>query len=121
ALSLKQQLSNRTLAELEGETFYGEFDCVTDPMTSDKPNRVSHVAYGYATQVVLLDEAGKIEKVIAAHDVGRAINPNGVEGQIEGGVAMGMGYALNENFIVRNGSPAVTLGTLGLLRAPQTP
>ncbi len=72
---LKQELSHRALAELEGEEFYGEFDCVTDPMTSDKPNRVSHVAYGYATQVVLLDEAGRVEKVIAAHDVGRAINP----------------------------------------------
>jgi CO/xanthine dehydrogenase Mo-binding subunit len=90
-------------------------------MTIDKPNRVSHVAYGYATQVVLLDEAGRVAKVIAAHDVGRAINPNGVEGQIEGGVVMGMGYALTENFAVRNGAPAVTYGTIGLLRSTQTP
>jgi len=118
---LKEELSRRALAELEGETFYGEFDCVTDPMTSDKPNRVSHVAYGYATQVVLLDKAGRVEKVIAAHDVGRAINPNGVEGQIEGGVVMGMGYALTEEFAVRNGAPAVTYGTIGLLRSTQTP
>ena len=118
---LKQELSHRTLAELEGEEFYGEFDCVTDPMTSDKPNRISHVAYGYATQVVLLDKAGRVEKVIAAHDVGRAINPNGVEGQIEGGVVMGMGYALTEEFAVRNGAPAVTYGTIGLLRSTQTP
>ena len=65
---------------------------MTDPMTSRKPNRVSHVAYGYATQVVILDENGKVKKVVAAHDVGRAINLNGVEGQIEGGVVMGMGY-----------------------------
>ncbi len=121
ATALKQELSHSTLAELEGGEFYGEFDCVTDPMTSDKPNRVSHVAYGYATQVVLLDEAGKVKKVIAAHDVGRAINPNGVEGQIEGGVVMGMGYALTENFAVRNGAPAVTYGTIGLLRSTQTP
>jgi selenium-dependent xanthine dehydrogenase len=112
ANALKQELSHRVLAELEGESFFGEFDCVTDPMTSDKPNRVSHVAYGYATQVVLLDEAGKVQKVIAAHDVGRAINPNGVEGQIEGGVVMGMGYALTEEFSVRNGAPAVTYGTI---------
>jgi selenium-dependent xanthine dehydrogenase len=121
ANALKQELSSRTLAELEDETFYGEFDCVTDPMTSDKPNRVSHVAYGYATQVVILDEAGRVEKVIAAHDVGRAINPNGVEGQIEGGVVMGMGYALTEEFAVRNGEPTVTYGTIGLLRSTQTP
>jgi CO/xanthine dehydrogenase Mo-binding subunit len=90
-------------------------------MTSDKPNRVSHVAYGYATQVVILDDAGNVVKVVAAHDVGRAINRNGVEGQIEGGIVMGLGYALTENFTVRNGAPAVTLGTLGLLRSTQVP
>jgi CO/xanthine dehydrogenase Mo-binding subunit len=90
-------------------------------MSSDKPNRVSHVAYGYATQVVLLDAAGKVEKVVAAHDVGRAINPNGVEGQIEGGVVMGMGYALTEEFAVSNGAPVATYGTIGLLRSTQTP
>jgi len=122
---LKEELSHRALAELEGETICGEFDCVTDPLSeptsSDKPNRVHHVAYGYATQVVVLDDAGKVEKVVAAHDVGRAINPNGVEGQIEGGVVMGMGYALTEEFAVRNGAPAVTYGTIGLLRSTQTP
>jgi selenium-dependent xanthine dehydrogenase len=118
---LKQELSHHALAELEGQEFYGEYDCVTDPMTADKPNRVSHVAYGYATQVVILDGEGKVQKVVAAHDVGRAINPNGVEGQIEGGVAMGMGYALSEEFKVENGAPAVTFGTLGLLRSTQTP
>jgi selenium-dependent xanthine dehydrogenase len=121
ATVLKHELNRRALADLDGETFYGEYDCVTDPMTSDKPNRVSHVAYGYATQVVLLDDAGKVQKVVAAHDVGQAINPNGVEGQIEGGVVMGMGYALTEEFAVRNGAPAVTYGTIGLLRSTQTP
>jgi CO/xanthine dehydrogenase Mo-binding subunit len=121
ALALKQELLHHPLAELEGHEFYGEYDCVTDAMTSDKARRVSHVAYGYATQVVLLDEAGKVKKVVAAHDVGRAINPNGIEGQIEGGVVMGMGYALTEEFPVRNGAPAVTFGRLGLLRSTQTP
>ena len=48
ANALKQELGHHALAELEGREFYGEYDCVTDPMTSDKPNRVSHVAYGYA-------------------------------------------------------------------------
>jgi len=118
---LKQELDKHSLTELEGREFYAEYDCVTDPMTSEKPNRVSHVAYGYATHVVILDREGRIQKVVAAHDVGKAINPNGVEGQIEGGVVMGLGYALTEKFSVRNGAPAVTLGTLGLLRAPQVP
>jgi selenium-dependent xanthine dehydrogenase len=118
---LKQALDKHPLAELEGQEFYGEYDCITDPMTSDKPNRVSHIAYGYATHVVILGDDGKVQKVVAAHDVGKAINPNGVEGQIEGGVVMGMGYALTEKFTLRNGAPSVTLGTLGLMRASQVP
>ena len=121
ANALKDELSHHALHELEGREFYGEYDCETDAMTAEKPNRVSHVAYGYATQVVILDEQGKVQKVVAAHDVGRAINPNGVEGQIEGGVVMGMGYALTEEFRARDGAPAVTFGTLGLLRSTQTP
>jgi selenium-dependent xanthine dehydrogenase len=119
--ALKQELHEHSLADLEGQEFYREYDCVTDPMTSGKPNRMSHVAYGYATQVVLLDDDGRVKKVVAAHDVGKAINPNGIEGQIEGGVVMGMGYALTEDFQVRNGAPVVTLGTLGLLRSTQVP
>jgi selenium-dependent xanthine dehydrogenase len=119
--ALREDLKSESLAGLEGNEYYREYDCVTDPMTSDKVNRVSHVAYGYATQVVILDDDGKVRKVIAAHDVGKAINVNGVEGQIEGGVVMGMGYALTEEFAVRDGAPAVTLGTLGLLRSTQVP
>lgn len=61
---------------------------------ADVPNPVSHVAYGYATQVCILDEkTGLIRKMIAAHDVGKALNPLSCEGQIEGGVVMSMGYA----------------------------
>lgn len=120
-LALGEDLKSHALAELEGNEYYREYDCVTDPMTSPKPNRTSHVAYGYATQVVILDEAGKVKKVVAAHDVGKAVNPNGVEGQIEGGVVMGLGYALTENFAVKDGAPAVTLGTLGLWRSTQVP
>jgi selenium-dependent xanthine dehydrogenase len=119
--ALKEELNNHSLAELEGNEYYREYDCVTDSMTSDKPNRVSHVAYGYATQVVILGDDGRVRKVVAAHDVGKAINPNGIEGQIEGGVVMGLGYALSEEFKVRDGAPAVTLGTLGLLRSTQVP
>jgi selenium-dependent xanthine dehydrogenase len=121
ANALKQELDVHSLAELEGREFYAEYDCVTDPMTSDKPNRVSHIAYGYATHVVILGDDGRVRKVVAAHDVGKAINPNGVEGQIEGGVVMGLGFALTEEFTIRNGVPAVTFGTLGLMRAAQVP
>jgi selenium-dependent xanthine dehydrogenase len=119
--ALGNELSKHSLTELEGSEYYREYDCVTDPMTSDKPNRMSHVAYGFATQVVVLDGDDRVCKVVAAHDVGKAINPNGIEGQIQGGVVMGLGFALTEKFTVHNGAPAVTLGTLGLLRSTQVP
>jgi selenium-dependent xanthine dehydrogenase len=121
AVALKHELDKHSLGDLDGREFYGEYDCVTDPMTSDKPNRVSHIAYGYATHVVILGNDGKVQKVVAAHDVGKAINPNGVEGQIEGGVVMGLGFALTEEFPLLDGAPTVTLGTLGLMRAAQVP
>ena len=56
------------------------------------------MTFSYATQVVILDDDGRIERVVAAHDVGRAINPKSCAGQMEGGVHMGLGYALSENF-----------------------
>ncbi|MGB8455706.1 MAG: selenium-dependent xanthine dehydrogenase [Anaerocolumna sp.] len=121
SLLLKKALETHNLKELEGEEFYEEFVGITDPMGTDKPNPVSHLAYGYATQVVILNDEGKVGKVIAAHDVGRAINPNNVEGQIEGGVVMGLGFGLTENPKIINGRPTAKYGTLGLFRAPDVP
>jgi len=121
AEALYQDLSDRPLSELEGREYYREYHAITDPMTSDKPNRMSHVAYAYATQVVLLDQDGRVQKVFAAHDVGRAINPNGVEGQIEGGVVMGLGYALTEEYELNQGVPLARMSTLGLFRSTQVP
>lgn len=111
----------RPLAALNGREFLGEYLAKTDPMGSDKPNPVSHVAYGYATQVVCLNADGTVEKVVAAHDVGRAINPISCEGQIEGGVVMSLGYALTERFPLDHGRPTLKLGQLGLFRANKTP
>ncbi|WFD12279.1 selenium-dependent xanthine dehydrogenase [Tepidibacter hydrothermalis] len=121
ALKLKKALNSKSLYELNEQDFYAEYSGITDCMGSDKPNPKSHIAYGYATQVVVLDEKGNVTKVLAAHDVGKAINPKNVEGQIEGGVVMGLGYALTENFILENGIPKSKFGTLGLLRAPKVP
>lgn len=121
ARKLKDELTLSSLDELEGREFYGEFTYVTDPIGSDKANPVSHVAYGYATQVVILDEKGKLKKVVAAHDVGRSINPINVEGQIEGGVVMGLGYALTEDYPLTNSVPTAKFGTLGLFRATEVP
>ncbi|MCR1952592.1 selenium-dependent xanthine dehydrogenase [Clostridium sp. DSM 100503] len=121
SLKLKAALENKSLEELEGEEFYGEYVSDTDPMGSTKPNPVSHVAYGYATQVVVLDDNGKVLKVVAAHDIGRAVNPIAVEGQIEGGVVMGLGYALTEDYPLKDGVPLAKFGTLGLFRSTGVP
>ena len=118
---LANDLKEKSLEELEGKEYYEKFIGVTDPLGSKKPNPVSHLAYGYATQVVILDESGKVSKVIAAHDVGKAINPINVEGQIEGGVVMGLGYALSEDLKMVNGKPMAKYGTLGLFRAKDMP
>ena len=121
SLELKKHLETKTLEELEGWDYEGQYSGITDKLGSDKPNPVSHVAYGYATQIVILDENGKVKKVTAAHDVGRAINPKALEGQIEGGVVMGLGYGLTEIMPVEKGVPKVKFGTLGLFRATNTP
>ena len=120
-LKLKEALQDQSLQELEGQDFFAEYDAVTDPMGCDKPNPVSHVAYGYATQVVLLDDAGRVKKVTAAHDVGRAVNPANVEGQITGGIVMGLGYGLTEDLRMKEGEPTSSYGTMGLWRAKDIP
>lgn len=121
ALKLKDALENKSLKQLEGQEFLGEYSGITDPMNSEKEHPESHVAYGYATQVVVLGEDGKVKKVVAAHDVGRAINPKNVEGQIEGGVVMGLGYALTEDLKVEKGVIKSKFGTIGLLRSTDIP
>jgi CO/xanthine dehydrogenase Mo-binding subunit len=106
---------------LEGREFYGEYFAETDPLGAPKDFPVSHVSYSYATQVVVLDDAGKVAKVVAAYDVGTPVNIQSVEGQIEGGIVMGLGFALTEDFPVQGGYPKGKLGTLGILRAPDAP
>lgn len=121
AEKLKEALQTKTLEQLEGELFEGVFSGITDKMGADKKNPVSHVAYSYAAQVVIMDETKKVTKVVAAHDVGRVINPKACSGQIEGGVVMGLGYGLTEDFVMEDGYVKTKYGTLGLLRATQTP
>lgn len=122
AMIIKQKLNEgKTLADLEGEEFFGEYSAQTDPMDSPKPNPVSHVAYGYAAEVVELDEEGRITNITAAYDMGSVINPKAAEGQIEGGIVMGIGYALTEDFPVEGGYPKLNYGTLGLLRSTSVP
>ncbi|MCI8767401.1 selenium-dependent xanthine dehydrogenase [Schaedlerella sp.] len=120
---MEAKTDGKTLADLEGQEFYGEYLAKTDPLGADVPNPVSHVAYGYATQMCILDaKTGKIEKMVAAHDVGKAVNPLSCEGQIEGGVVMSMGFALREKYpIDENCKPIEKFGALGLFRAHEIP
>ncbi len=118
---LNEDRKQHSLQELEGKEYYGEYLAKTDPLGADVPNPVSHVAYGYATQVCILDSQGRIEKITAAHDVGKAVNPLSVEGQIEGGVVMSAGFALTEEYALKDGVPLSKYGTLGLFRSHQAP
>lgn len=120
---MEAKTDGKTLADLEGQEFYGEYLAKTDPLGADVPNPVSHVAYGYATQMCILDpKTRKIEKMVAAHDVGKAVNPLSCEGQIEGGVVMSMGFALREKYpIDENCKPIEKFGALGLFRAHEIP
>lgn len=121
-LKLHEALAGKSLKDMVGREFYGEYLAKTDPLGADVPNPVSHVAYGYASQLCILDEnTGYIKKMVAAHDVGKAINPLSCEGQIEGGVVMSMGYALTESYPIDNNKPTAKFGTLGLFRAHQVP
>ncbi len=88
-------------------------------------NPTIHSCFSYAAQLVVADrETGDIERVVAVHDVGRAVNPMLVEGQVEGSVHMGLGYALSEDFPTdpATGFPTnMTLRSLGILRAKDVP
>lgn len=120
---LKEDLIGKSLSDLQGREYNGEWLCnwTTKPGANvEEP--VTHYSYSYAAQVVILNDKGKVEKVVAAHDAGRIMNPTLFEGQIEGSVHMGLGYALTEDFPQKGGFPTSTkLRKCGILRAKETP
>jgi xanthine dehydrogenase molybdenum-binding subunit len=112
------------LADLVGRIYEGEtkIDDTTAPGQTKNGKIKTHTAFGWATQVVVLDEMGKVDRVIAAHDVGRALNPQQCEAQIEGAVQMGLGYALTEELPCKDGMPVTSkLREIGVLRAQHMP
>jgi selenium-dependent xanthine dehydrogenase len=121
---LKADLAaGRALTDLAGRQYRGEW-AYTETVELGTPveDPITHLTYGFAAQVVTLDETGKLQKVIAAHDVGRIMNPTLAEGQIEGAVHMGLGYALTEDFAVEGGQvQARDINACGVLRAPDMP
>jgi len=125
--ALKAKLdAGQTLADLRGQTFRGAWVCdYTSKLGADldKPGGPkTHLTYGFATQVALLDDLGRLERMIAVHDVGRVINPVQLAGQMYGSLHMGIGYALSENFAIEGGViGAKKMNDCGVLRAHQMP
>ncbi len=120
--ALKRDLRKRPLAELAGKVYKGRWHC--DWTTTPRPDgtTVTHYSYGYAAQLVVLDGKGKIAAICAAHDAGRIVNPTLFEGQIQGAVVMGLGYALSEDLPLADGLPVHSrLAGLGLLKAADVP
>ncbi|WHE88061.1 selenium-dependent xanthine dehydrogenase [Lachnoanaerobaculum gingivalis] len=123
SLELKKDLdaADGDLDKLNGKDYYAEYFEPTDKLGADVPFPKSHVAYGFATHLVVLDDDGKVKKVYAAHDSGKVVNPISIQGQIEGGVLMSLGYALTEDFKLQDCVPKSKFGTLGLMRATDIP
>jgi CO/xanthine dehydrogenase Mo-binding subunit len=122
AEGLKSDLEGHSLADLVGREYNGRF--VVDWTTAHDVagEVVSHFSYGFAVHVAELDKCGRLKAIHAAHDGGKIINPALFEGQIEGGVVMGMGYALSENLPLKDGRlTSARLSKLGLLRASDIP
>ncbi len=118
AQKLKADLKGRTLADLVGKEYFARY--VVDWTTSHdvEGEIISHFSYGFAVNLAILEEeTGRLEKIYAAHDGGRIINPTLFDGQIEGGVVMGMGYALSERLPLKDGR--LTSDRMSKLRLPK--
>ena len=125
AQQLAADLKTTPLAKLAGREYYGEcvYNFTTRPGTPESVlNPTTHLTFSYAAQVVILDGDGALERVLVANDVGRAINPRLCAEQMEGGVHMGLGYALSEDFTSTNGIPdSLALRDMGIVRAKHMP
>jgi CO/xanthine dehydrogenase Mo-binding subunit len=95
-----QEVARRTGKSIRGE---GYFDPETTRLDPETGQGSPYATYAFATHLAEVEvdiETGKVKvlRVVACHDVGRAIHPNNVIGQIIGGVAMGVGFALMEEY-----------------------
>lgn len=125
ARKLKADLdAGLSLTELAGRVYEGETTIDdTTALGQLKDGKIkTHTAFGWSTQLVMLDEAGIVGRVVVAQDVGRALNPQQCEAQIEGAVQMGLGYALTEELPCKDGMPVTfNLRDIGVLRAQHMP
>lgn len=104
AKKLKEALKSQSLSQLSGQFFEGYWRCdwTTKPGDKTRPP-VTHYSYSFATQLVLMNEVGGFEKVIAAHDAGKIMNPALFKSQIQGSVHMGIGHAMSEEILLEKG------------------
>ena len=124
AAKLREDLKTHGLAELVGRRYEGAWivDWTTKPGYEKDGKVVTHYSYSYATQLVTLDDDGRIAKITAAHDAGKIYNPTLFEGQLEGSIHMGLGYAISEELVMEGGRPKSTrLRQMGILRAKEMP
>jgi xanthine dehydrogenase molybdenum-binding subunit len=122
----KDLASGLTLKDLVGKEYRGSWVCdwTVPPGKPPKPGYdvITHYSFGFAAQLVELDETGKITRITAAHDAGRIMNPTLYEGQIEGSLHMGLGYAISEDFPYKDGRPvSLKMADLGLIKAKDMP
>jgi xanthine dehydrogenase molybdenum-binding subunit len=124
---LKAELdAGKSLKDLAGQVFHGEWVCNYTSKLGydlDKPGGPkTHITYGFATQVAILDDDGRLAKIVASHDVGRVLNPVHLDGQMYGSLHMGIGYALTEDFETVGGViQAKKMNDCGVLRSNQMP
>ncbi|OGR72373.1 MAG: selenium-dependent xanthine dehydrogenase [Elusimicrobia bacterium GWC2_65_9] len=123
--TFQSDLKREGLAALVGRRYRGRWACdwTTKPGRDAHGKPVcTHYSYSYAAQVAVVDDGGRVCELIAAHDAGKVMNPTLFEGQIEGSLHMGLGYAISEELVMENGRPKSTkLRDCGVLRAKQTP
>lgn len=121
---LRADLENHSLEDLVGKSYEGKFsvDWTTKPGAMVE-KVYTHYSYSYATQLVILNEDnGTVKKIVAAHDAGKIFNPTLFEGQLEGSIHMGLGYAISEGMFMKDGRPESTmLRKMGILRAKEMP
>ena len=102
--------------------YSGRWRCDWTTRLGEPGDVLTHYSYGYATHLVMLDDAGQVDCVVAAHDGGRIINPTLFESQIEGAVVMGLGYALSEELPMEKGQLKIKrYGKLGIPRINNIP
>ena len=120
-MELKKALEGKALADLNGTEYRGEYLAKTDPPGGGCAQPRQPCGLWLRHPDLYPGGGRKIEKMVAAHDVGKAVNPISCEGQIEGGVVMSMGFALTEEYPLVDCKPTAKFGTLGLFKANQVP